>query len=415
MDLKLTEEQRQIRRLVKEFCQREIDMKRINEIEDRVSMAETCEEVTAVFPWDLLEKLHDVGLRQLAVPRKYGGTAPESGDYYVTQLIATEEMGYHAGPVAGLLGNLYTYCSAPAHNPDEEQKAKFFADFMNNTRQFPAGTVSEPEGGTDPHIPYDEPGGTLKTFAYKDGDEWVINGNKMFCTGGAAADVIMVVCRTDKNGLLTRSLTAFYVPTGAPGVTRYLNRFVIAELGGNVQTYLDNVRVPEISMLGKVNKGYTMIHAAMAYKWMLLAGYLGEIRRMYDEVRTYARERLQGGKPIIQHSMVAAKLGEAGIDIEALRAFTYRLAWETDQKENHRVPLNVFWGQGYLNLMKRTGWRLAETANDVYGGIAKSVDLPLERFTRRMFLIASAGTPTGINAYKAGLDYDGRYNWQFEG
>ncbi len=202
---------------------------------------------------------------------------------------------------------------------------------------FLGGTVSDPQGGTDPHLPYDEPGVALPSiFAYKDGDEWVINGDKMFCSGGAVADIITVAARTDKNGPVTESTTAFLVPTNTPGISQILNRFSAVELCGNAQTYFDNVRVPESAVIGQVSKGYyTMIESAMMYKWMMLAPFLGEIQRVYDDVETYAKERVQGGKPIIQHSHVAAMLGEAAAHIEALRAFTYRTAWETDQWEKN--------------------------------------------------------------------------------
>jgi alkylation response protein AidB-like acyl-CoA dehydrogenase len=409
MDFELTEEQKQIKELVKDFCEREIDPKRIKEIEEKVYSAKTCDEVRAVFPRDLLEKLNDVGLRQLAVPARYGGTAPEYGGN-ITRAIAAEEMAYWSGGAAVLLATPYMICSATTNSSyvTEEQKEQFFSEFLENPRLWLAGTVSAPSGGTDPHLPYDEPGAAMQDiFAYKDGDGWVINGDKMFCSGGAVADIIGVLCRTDKNGPISESATHFILPTNTPGVSQILNRFSGVELCANAQTYFDNVRVPESAIIGQVNKGYyTMVEGGMTYKWMMLIGFLGEIRRTYDDVVEYAKERVQGGKPLIQHSHIAVMLGEAAANVEALRAFTYRTAWETDRMEKSGQRPNVFWSMGYLYLFKKIGWRLCEIANEIYGGVGKSVDMPLEWFARRVFTWQAAGTPTGINAIKCSRAYN---------
>ena len=96
MDFSFTEEQKQLKALAKEFCQREADMERFAEIGTKTCEARTVEELRAVFPYDLLEKLHQVGLRQLSVPQEYGGTAPET-DVNLTLTMAAEEVGYWGG------------------------------------------------------------------------------------------------------------------------------------------------------------------------------------------------------------------------------------------------------------------------------------------------------------------------------
>ncbi len=130
MAFSLNDEQKQIKALVKDFCDREIDPKRIKEIEDKVYNAKTCDEVRSVFPRDLLEKLYEVGLRQLAIPEKYGGTAPEeSGN--ITRAIAAEEMGYWSGGAAVLLATplMVCKCSTASSYVTEEQREQFFQHF----------------------------------------------------------------------------------------------------------------------------------------------------------------------------------------------------------------------------------------------------------------------------------------------
>jgi len=289
MDFEITENQKQIKALVRDFCEREIDNKRIDDIEDTVHRSKTCEEVRSVFPRDILEKLHEVGLRQLCVPERFGGMDSGS-DANMTQVLAVEEMAYWAGSASVLLATPFMVASASTKSPlvTEEQREKFFTIFMNNPKIWLGGSVSDPAGGTDPHLPYVEPGiGLTSIFAHKDGEEWVINGDKMYCSGGAVADVMCVAVRTDKEGPVTESTSAFIVPTKAKGVSQVLNRFTGVELCGNAQTFFDDVRLPEDALVGEVNKGYySMIENAMLYKWLMLSPFVGEMQRIYDELNT---------------------------------------------------------------------------------------------------------------------------------
>jgi acyl-CoA dehydrogenase len=410
MDFELSEEQKQLKAVIRDFCKKEIDSKRIRDIENKVYNARTCAEVKAVFPRDLLVKLDDIGLRQLCVPAKYGGTAPETGGN-LTRAIVVEEMAYQSAGAAVLLATPYMITgNTSSKYVTEAQKEHFFKQYIANPELWLAGSVTSPSGGIDSHLPYDEPGATMPDItAHKDGHEWVINGDKMFCSGGPAADAMAVMVRTDKNGPITEYATQFLVSTSAPGISQVLNRFSGVELGGNCQTYFDNVRVPEDAIMGQVNKGYySMSDAGMAYKWMMLLPFLGEIRRVYDDVVVYAKQRIQTGKPLIQHSQVTVMLGEAAAQIEALRHFLYRTAWETDQYEQRGGRPNLFWSMGYLYLFKKLGLRVSEIASEIYGGVGRSLDMDLEWFNRRIWTWQAAGLPTNINAIKACREYNFR-------
>ena len=409
MDFELNEEQKQIKSMVKDFCKKEIDPKRIKDIENTVYNARTCAEVKAVFPRDLLVKLNDVGLRQLCIPAKYGGTEPESGAN-ITRAIAVEEMAYLTGGAAVLLATPFMICGASTTSKyvTGEQKERFYTEYLANPKLWLGGTVSSPSGGTDPHLPYNANGaGLQEIFAYKDGHEWVLTGDKMFCSGGAAADALGVLARTEKTGPITESATHFLVSTSAPGISQILNRFSGVEICGNAQTYFDNVRIPEDSIMGQVNKGYySMVEGGMNYKWMMLLPFLGEIRRVYDDVVEFAKQRVQGGKPIIQHSHIQVMLGETAAQLEALRNFAYRTAWEADRFEKDGGSSPVFWSMGYLYLFKKLGLRVSEMASEIYGGIGKSVDMPLEWFNRRIWTWQGAGTSAHINAIKCARAYN---------
>lgn len=415
MDFFLTEEQKQIMALVKEFCQREVDHKRLEEIATKTFEARTAEECKAVYPYDLLEKLHNVGLRQLQIPVKYGGTAPET-DVNLTLTMAAEEVGYWGGRIVDPLMIPWLFLRAIATNRyvTEEQREWIFSKFITNPRLIVATSVGEPAGGTDIHLPYDEGGSSiLQVTARKDGNEWVINGNKTFCSNGGTADFIMVAARTDKEAPVSNAMTFFWIPTDAPGITVTPNRMLTLEFGGNCQTHYDDVRVPETNIIGEVNKGFSIIESFFQAHLPGVSGSVGLMQRIYEQMREYAQQRIVGGKPLIQHTSAASKLGELAVNLEALRALLYRGAWEIDQVEESGGRAlgesNWFWFTAGYALFKRTSWRFCELATDIYGGMSASIDLPLSGFLKHIFYIRAAGLTVDAELIRAGWDYDARY------
>lgn len=412
MDFKLTEEQKQIKALIKDFCQRELNNKRLKDISDTVTYAKTVEEIRAVKPMlePYLDKLHNTGLRELAVPEKYGG----GGASFVTLEIAAEEVGYWA-PTAEIweLVPLFWMAFGSLANCDnstlpQEQKDAIFNLVMNNPRTIFAAAVSEAESGTDPHFPYEQGG---QVFAHKEGNEWVINGDKGFSTGAPLADSIMVNTRSDKEGPLSKSVTYFLVPRDTPGFSMSLNRLTGSSFFGNGQCHFDNVRVSEDNMLGKQGKGFNMLDAAIEAKFIIYCTFIGAVQKLYEDVRVWAKQRKGGGKPIIEHGNIAERLGQMAIDIDMMRACALRVAWETDQRLKNRGPINLYRSLGCCVAIKALTWRFCELASDIYGGVAGSLELPLEGFTRLMYTLRTGGTPGTVQAIKCSDVYDDRYDY----
>ena len=409
MNFELTEEQKQIKSLTRQFCEREVDMKRLAEIAEKTSKAKSVEETRALQPLELWDKLHEVGLRQLAVPKKYGGTAPET-DGSLIRAVAAEEVGYSAGPLGHPLGMLWFVCRSMATNKyiTEEQREWFFSRFMENPRLMVGGTMSEPAGATDVHLPYDEPGAVGKVYAHKDGNEWVINGEKMFSSSSGVADIIQAYVRTNKEGPLSESMTIFWVLKDSPGLTYQPNRLIATGFTGNTQLLYEDVRVPESNMIGQLNKGYSIIESIFTSKWTATAPMLGTMQKLYEHMRDFASHRIGGGKPIIEHTNVASKLGELATGIEALRALLYKTAWETEQAEK-AGRICWFWNLAYYTQCKKLAWRFCDIAPDIYGGIVASLDFPIEGFLRGVYVTRAAGLTLEMQLIKASIEYDNRY------
>jgi len=411
-ELNLTEDQKQIAALAKEFFQKEIDQKRLNQIVASIEQMDTIEEIRKVQPLDVIEKFHDVGLRQLAVPMKYGGTEPDTGRNMLRTIVA-EEAGYWGGLVAAnLLTSQWFFCPIMSTNIyiKEEQAEWFFNEFISHPTYALGGTVSEPSGMTDILLPYMEPGYTMKTKAEKNGDEWVVNGDKAFSSDAGVADLILLGTRTNPTGDPSNSFSFFWVKRDTPGITMELNKFIATGLAANVQTHYDNVRIPEVQMMGEPNYGgelgYSIGESCFEVKWMHVPMIVGYMRKLYEDMVQYAKERIVGGRPMIEHTNIAALLGEAAIDLEALRSLIYRSATKTDERQDRGGPIDGFWNYAIWNFWKRKSIKFCQIAMEVYGGIVNSQELPYESFARFVYMIQPAGATTTMEAIMGSMQYN---------
>jgi len=409
MDFALTEEQKQIKALIKDFFRREqINVQQAREINDRALFLKTAEEYQALVPhWSFLtDKLFEVGLAQLAVPTKYGGGGFERD--LMTLTIAAEEASYYSEGAGMTVGGMIP--SFIALEGTEEQQDWFFPQYMEKHIRT-ALTVSEPTGATDEHMPYDEGGNTvLRTYAYKDGNEWVINGQKMWGSLVAIADLILVAARTDKEAPVSQAMSLFWVPRDVPGLTIIPNR--LATIGSNCQSFWDNVRVPENRILGEVNKGFRVLQTQMQQVLLLWAGTIGRTQSLYEQLREFTKERVQGGKPLIKHSYVTAMLGQIATDIDATRNLVYRAAWEIDKARQARVPTNMYWTAVSAFQAKNMWMRVANIASDLWGSLGATIDMPLHSYWQSALLSINGSTTRSGNAMKAAAEYEARYMGQ---
>jgi len=384
VDFELSEEQLQIKALIKEFCEREMDFKELQGLADRAARADSIAELRSFFPNDLIKKTHEVGLRQFCVPQKYGGGG--FGRYSsLTRAIACEELGYHMGIGARLICVPWMIlCEMSYPNHTEEQQDWFFTRYMNDPTMIVADTQTEPEGMSQGLYEEIGEGYPIQVSARRDGDEWVINGGKMWSSGGGNAGLLRCLCRTDKKAPFAKAQVNIFVPKDTPGVSYSVNHLLMGEVAGNCQISYDDVRVPVSNQAEAVG----MANANMAFaaaKTMVFVDWLGHIRRVYEQMVTYAKERLGGGVPIIQHSSIAALLGEVALNIDATRALIYNVCWENDQREKAGKPLVPWTSNGVNYWVGTTSSLCCEAGFEVYAGMGGSLDLDLEGLVRRTF------------------------------
>ncbi|MEU9161511.1 acyl-CoA dehydrogenase family protein [Streptomyces sp. NPDC048424] len=303
MNLELSEEQSAVRRLAREFTEREV--------------------VPYAAAWDraegvdraIVKKLGALGFLGLTVPEEYGG----SGGDHLAYVLVTEELGRGDSAVRGIVSvSLGLVAKTIAAWGTEEQKRAWLPRLCSGDALGCFG-LTEPGTGSD--------AGALTTRAVREGDAYVISGSKMFITNGTWADVVLLFARTgDEPG--HRGISAFLVPTDTPGLTR---REIHGKLGlrgqATAELALDGVRVPASAMLGPEGKGFSVAMSALAKGRMsVAAGCVGIAQAALDAAVSYAAQREQFGKPIAHHQLVQELIADISVDVDAARLLTWRVA-----------------------------------------------------------------------------------------
>ncbi|WP_405829460.1 MULTISPECIES: acyl-CoA dehydrogenase family protein [unclassified Streptomyces] len=303
MNLELSEEQSAVRRLAREFTEREV-----------VPYAAAWDRAESV-DRAIVKKLGALGFLGLTVPEEYGG----SGGDHLAYVLVTEELGRGDSAVRGIVSvSLGLVAKTIAAWGNEEQKRAWLPRLCSGDALGCFG-LTEPGTGSD--------AGSLTTRAVREGDAYVLDGSKMFITNGTWADVVLLFARTgDEPG--HRGVSAFLVPTDTPGLTR---REIHGKLGlrgqATAELSLDGVRVPASAMLGPEGKGFSVAMSALAKGRMsVAAGCVGIAQAALDAAVSYAAQREQFGKPIAHHQLVQELIADISVDVDAARLLTWRVA-----------------------------------------------------------------------------------------
>ncbi len=320
-----------------------------------------------VFGEDVTQRLIDIskdtGLWYLMVPEEYGG----SGLSMLTQVAILEQFNYTAVPFPfANVANILYQCKG-------DQVERFLTPVIKGdmTTCF---AQTEPNAGSDP-------GGMMQTRAVKDGDHWVINGTKMWISGAAESDMIMVQAVTDPEKRQRGGITMFMVARDNPGM-RVEEPGIKTWLGPYASQYIVNFedcRVPASDVLGDVGNGFRLGQRWLTIHDRLLRGpfALGKMRRALDMSIEWSKQRVTFGKPISERQAIQWQLVDMYVDIEALQALTYKMAARADAGEDIRTEA------GLIKLTSMVwGTRTLDKAIQIHGAMGESLELPLTLFYR---------------------------------
>ena len=286
-------------------------------------LAEEMDE-TEVFNLDLLAKMHRYGIMGIPYSKDYGGV----GGDYLAYALAMEEISKQDGST-GITISVHTSlaCSCIDSFATEEQKQKWLRPLVDGSKTGCFG-LTEPNAGSD--------AAGQQTKAVLDGDEYVINGTKIFTTNSGFADTFIIFAMTDKSQG-TRGISCFVIDKDTPGLTVGPN---IKRMGiraaSNCEVSYDNVRIPKDQLIGKEGRGFKIAMAALdGGRIGIAAQSVGIAQGALNEAIKYVKERKQFGKRISQFQNTQFKIADLQTQIDAARLMTWRAAKTKDNKENY--------------------------------------------------------------------------------
>ncbi|PCJ57899.1 MAG: acyl-CoA dehydrogenase [Candidatus Hydrogenedentota bacterium] len=284
-----------------------------------------CSDECFAFHNSMQRKIAKKGWLTMAWPKEYGGQdAP-----IIDQLLFNESLAHYSSPGIDIFG-MKMFAPAVMLFASDEQKARILPPIANGEVSYCQGW-SEPNAGSDL--------ASLKTSAVKDGEYYVINGQKIWTTGAHRADHMFLLARTDPSEKRGRGLSVFNVEDmRAPGIEvrpiQYMN-------GGHMynEVYFTDVRIHESNLIGKENDGWAQTRATMNFERSGV-GVFVSVKHSLGELVEYAKTTIRDGKPIIEDPIVRQKIAKLYIDVEIGRALAYRCAWE-QQKGNMIVSTTM--------------------------------------------------------------------------
>ena len=353
MDLRFTEEQELLRKLVVDFAQREI-----KPFVPRMEAGE--------FPKEILEKMASLGLMGIPVPEKYGG----AGMDYISYIIAIHELS----KVSASVGVILSVHTSVGTNPilffgTEEQKQAYVPKLAKG-QYLGAFCLTESEAGSD--------AGNIKTKAIQNGDHYILNGSKLFITNGGVADVYIVFAVTNSK-LKTRGITAFIVEKNTPGLIFGKDEHKMGLHGSRtLQLNFENMKVPIKNRLGKEGEGFKIALANLEFGRIGIAAQaLGIAEAALEEAVTYARTRRQFGKTIAEQQGVGFKLADMATSTEVAKLLVYRAAFLKQKGNSCAKEASIA-----KLFSSKTAMEVATEAVQIFGGYGYTEDYPVERFFR---------------------------------
>jgi butyryl-CoA dehydrogenase len=354
MDFSLSEEQEMLRQTVRDFA-REVVKPKAAEIDE-----------TGVFPLDTIQKAAELGLMGVAVPDEYGG----AGMDYVSYAIAIEEISRVCATTGVILSvNNSLVCDPLAKFANEEQKKRILTPLASGEKIGCLG-LTEAGAGTD--------AAAIATTAVKDGNDFLLNGAKLFITNGGVADWCLATAQLDK-AKKHRGMAMFAVEKGTPGfsVSKEEKKLGI-HASSCAELLFEDCRVPAENLIGVEGEGFKIaMYTLDGGRIGIASQALGIAQGALDEAVPYAKTRVQFGKPIAEFQAIQWMLAEMKTKIEASRGLVYKAAWA----KKHQPRCSVESAIAKL-FAARTATEVTHSAIQILGGYGYTKDFPVERFYR---------------------------------
>lgn len=325
------------------------------------------------FPRELYQKAAAIGLLGLGFPEEYGGVETDNFMWIIAQqeLARSGAGGVNASLMSHSIG------SPPiAHAGRPELKARVLPDILSG-RKISALAITEPGGGSDV--------AALRTTARRDGDVYVVNGEKTFITSGMRADYITVAVRTGGPG--AGGVSLLLIEGDTPGLSRTPLKKMGWWASDTATLHFDDCRVPAANLLGEEGAGFKLIMRNFnSERLTMAAGCIAAARVCLDDAIAYARQRHTFGKPLTQHQVIRHKLVDMAQRVAASQAMLEMLAWRLDHGESPVAEIAMLKNQATQTLAF-----CASEAVQIFGGAGFMRGVKVERIYREVKVNAIGG------------------------
>lgn len=363
MDFTLSKEHEMARTLFREFAEKEVKPLAI-EVDE-----------TEEFPVETVKKMAKAGFLGIPIPKEYGG----QGCDVLTYAMCVEELAKVCGTTSIIVSAHTSLCCDPILTyGTEEQKQKYLPDLASG-RKIGAFGLTEPGAGTDAQ--------GQQTKAVLDGDEWVLNGSKIFITNGKQADVYIVIAVTgtvEKNGRKSKEISAFIVEKGTPGFTFGTKEKKMGIRGSSTyELIFTDCRIPKENLLGQKGKGFGIaMHTLDGGRIGVAAQALGIGEGALDRTVAYVKERKQFGRTIAQFQNTQFQLANMATQAQAAQLLVYRAARMKDQyAKDHKTSYSVEAAQAKLYAAEMA-MDVTTKAVQLHGGYGYTREYEVERMMR---------------------------------
>ncbi len=353
MDFELNEEQKMFQAMVRDFVE--------NEIAPNAARWDESEE----FPHDVVKKMAEVGLYGLHMPEEYGG----SGDD-ITFVLAVEEISRGcAGLGASYVTTMSLAMNSIVKHGNKQQKERYIPWVIQGANV--AFGLTEAMAGSDV--------ASLDTRYERDGDDFVLNGTKIFITNGPEADFLVTFATRDKS-LGYKGISAFIIEKGFPGFSiGKTERKMGMHPASAAELVFDNCRVPAGNLIGQESQGFSIaLEAIDTCRVCVAAQAVGIAQAAYDAAVSYAKERKQFGVEIARHQGIQFMIADMAVDLDAARLLTYRAAWQiqTTGKASAKEPAMA------KLFASEAAHRICHKALQIHGGYGYTREFAIERLYR---------------------------------
>ena len=353
VSFKLSEDQEALQRAARSFAR------------DKIRPVTAAHDHNGEFPMSVLKEAWELGFINTHIPEVYGGL----GLGVLDGVILAEENAWGCTGISTII-EANTLAEAPVIVAGNEAQKQKYLGRMNEELLFAAYGVTEPNAGSDV--------ASLKTTAVRQGDHYVINGEKMWITNAGKANWFFVLAKTDPSAG-NRGMTGFIVDADTPGITLGRKEWNMGQRASDTRgVKFEDVAVPVENRLGEEGQGFKIAMKAFDItRPLVAAGAVGLARAAYEHAVDYAKERETMGRPIAQHQAVSFMIADMAKDIEAARLLVWKAAWTIDQGVRNTM---------YASMAKcfaaDTAHRVASDAVQVFGGNGFNTEYPVEKLLR---------------------------------